>query len=304
MVGKFPSFSLQNLCPQCQAEDSRFKSALWTEDYHGPVRSFGELCQAYQFVHDHYVELGYMRPLETKMRYSILDLLPSSSVFISCNGTTLAGTISVVQDNLAGLPLGCAFSAELDYLRALGETLAECTMFACNTVTSLASASHQKLMQWVFSWCCINDISKLCIVVHPKHLNFWHKIVGFEILAATRHCQHVKENPGIMLTLDIAGLVSGKKQPTAFIKKFRRIKIDPSAFVDDYRPDDQEVASLLLANKPALKTITRYQLALINRFYPLAVKQILALATDKKIDLELRGLEPLTPGLQSRCSTN
>ena len=244
-------------------------------DYDGPARSFAELCGAFKMVHDNYTELGYMARATSGMRYSVFELLPSATTFISMQDNRIVGTVSGVPDSLAGLPLCCAFQDEVEKLRAYGKNLAECTMFACDTNSSIMSVTYLKMMQWILSWACLHDIHNLCIVVHPKHKNFWEKIAGFTVLAEPRCCQHVMDNPGVLLTLDVEALLRGTQKPTRLMSKLKSFQINPTALIEDYRPDEEDIIKLLAAEPRLLKTINKYHLAILTRFYPFAVQQLL-----------------------------
>ena len=243
--------------------------AHWGDlNYIGPVRSFDHLCQAFSLVHNNYVQLGYMKPHTTGMRYSVYEILPTSMTFVSVRDGRVTGTLTTVLDSMAGIPLENVFNDRLEALRRCGATAAEATMFACaHGSQGFANRALCSLMQYSFSWCCLYGVTDLCIVVNPCHRRFWQQAVKFEVLEETRSCRHVRGNPGVLLRLDIKATLQGRLAETSIIRKLRSASPDPRLYIDNYLLSDADVARLLGGRPEIEANLTRHQRAMMERYY-------------------------------------
>jgi len=182
--------------------------------YRGPARDFEQLCRAFALVHDRYLQLGYMEQHESGMRYSLLNLLPQSTTFVVEESTRISGTLSVVVDSPAGLPGSKEFGGEFDKLRGQGKLIAEATMFACREESAKNFDVSLQLMTVAFKWCIEIGIDELCMIVNPRHVGFYEKVLGFRRMGDVQPMGHVEGNAGIMLCCDVSGILKGEANVT------------------------------------------------------------------------------------------
>lgn len=181
-----------------------------TTVYRGPARDFEQLCRAFALVHDRYLQLGYMEQHESGMRYSLLNLLPQSTTFVVEDEAGVAGTLSVVIDSQAGLPGSNEFGEQFSELRTQGRIVAEATMFACREESAKNLDVSLQLMAIAFSWCLETGVDDLCMIVNPRHVGFYEKVLGFERLGDEHPMGHVEGHAGIMLRCNVTAILKGE----------------------------------------------------------------------------------------------
>lgn len=82
-----------------------------------------EIAQALQIVHNSYVELGYIEPQESRMRFNKFLALPTTVFLIAKYKNQVIGTMSIICDSALGLPSESAWNFK--QLRSSGKLLAE-----------------------------------------------------------------------------------------------------------------------------------------------------------------------------------
>lgn len=240
-----------------------------------PVGDYEDLCAAFKLVHDRYVDSGYMEANISHKRYGALQLLPVSRTFIAREGGVIAGTATVVLDSRAGLPSGRLFKKEFAELRIQRRSIAEGTMFACQPTSDRVSREViRQLMRSVFWWCNLIGLDDLCVVVNPKHLIFYQRMLGFEPLSGTKGCRYVKGAPGILLRLDLRSILEGTKELTSsarsiFISDCLQLSLD-----NGFELGEAEVSKLLLAQPDVFLNASEEQRACLRKRYPVAVSNL------------------------------
>jgi len=97
-----------------------------SEDFHCyPARSMADLDKAYQLVYREYLQKHYCSPHPSGFHYTYYSVLPESRTFLLEKNNNFVGTISLVVDSEAGLPLEAIFPKEISEFRAPGRRLAE-----------------------------------------------------------------------------------------------------------------------------------------------------------------------------------
>ena len=86
--------------------------------------------QAFRLVHDQYNWRGYMAPAPSGRRLMVHNALPTTKVFVARRGRHVAGTVTVVQDSLFGLPLDDLYRAEVAAIRRDEHRIAEVVALA------------------------------------------------------------------------------------------------------------------------------------------------------------------------------
>ena len=113
------------------------------------------------------------------------------------------GTISVGFDGPQGLLAEDSFQEEIDAMRAAGATLCEFTKLAMDSVVSskrvLASLFH---VAYIFAY-RIQGCDHLLIEVNPRHVRYYERMFGFEIVGEKRMNRRVNA-PAILLALEFA----------------------------------------------------------------------------------------------------
>ena len=243
--------------------------------YCGPARDFAQLCRAFALVHDRYLELGYMTQHESGMRYSLLNFLPQATTFVVEEGSKVLGTLTVVIDSPAGLPGEEVYSEEFEQRRAERRIVAEATMFSCGADKQTQASVSLQLMALAFSWCAETGVDDLCLIVAPKHVGFYEKILGFERLGKERPVKHVEGNAGILLLCNVAAVLSGEGQITRQGARLLLASQDLGTLAfNRINLLDVEVATLLDFCPELLTHADPAQREAVERYYPLACASI------------------------------
>ncbi len=143
----------------------------------------GELEQAFALVHDEYLKLGYIsQPDPSRMYYGIHNLLPETATLTVNSDSKVVATLTLVPDTKAyGLPMDKIYNTELNELRREGRKLSE----LCGLVTSSKLRWKNLYMQMcriVYKHALCSGIDDFCIMVNPKHVEFYKTIFLFEKL--------------------------------------------------------------------------------------------------------------------------
>ncbi|MCB0332139.1 MAG: response regulator [Bdellovibrionales bacterium] len=175
-----------------------------------PITSFRELYDSFRLVYTQYMQAGLAEATPSELRYFLRDLIPISTCFVALWGNEVVGTASAVVHSLVGLPSGTLFSPQIEQLTRHGRTVMESTKFACNA----SKVSHSRreggrsfvaaeLLKMLFAWCQEIGVDDWLIVVHPKHVTYYHENLGFQIFSQQVTCKHVSDQPGVLLRLPI-----------------------------------------------------------------------------------------------------
>ena len=176
-----------------------------------PVRTFSELCAAFTMVHDNYVASGYMTPHSSGMRDTALQLLPVSTTWIAIYGNEIIGTGTVVAYSPAGLPSSAVFADHFRAPRSKGRTVAEATLLACRSHSEANAVSIIcAILSRVVHFSRIDDF---CVVADPKHLSFWHEVLGFEILTNARNYGHAGDILAFSCASICGALLASRSSP-------------------------------------------------------------------------------------------
>jgi hypothetical protein len=155
----------------------------------------GELAEAFKLLHDEYVRSGLMDPHPSGMRVTPYHALPTTTTLVAKVDGRVIATLSVVKDNVFGLPLDKIFDSS--ELRRSGARLAE--------ISSLAIAKDWRqnrgavlwpLLKYLYEYCVrYVGVDYMLIAVAPSHFDFYRAILGFETLGSVESYGFVKGAP-------------------------------------------------------------------------------------------------------------
>jgi hypothetical protein len=139
-----------------------------------------EWAQSFALVYKEYLASGYIKQHPSEMHFSVYNLLPTTCVFIFRTYVTVISTLTQIFDSeLFGLPMDALYRPELDALRTRGRKIAELSALAtpletrwCNLMVFLSKT--------MFEYSMMNNINDICIMVNPKHVNFYKTMFLFE----------------------------------------------------------------------------------------------------------------------------
>ncbi|NLF24382.1 MAG: hypothetical protein GX589_01820 [Deltaproteobacteria bacterium] len=177
---------------------------------------FDHLLAAFRLVFREYLRTGYCCESEGPFRCSLFDFLPNCRKFLYRDYRgNLAGTASLVLDSDAGLPADGVFSKELNDLRLAGCKLAEGTMFAIDS-NNPCKFALPLLMASFFRTAQCERVSDIVLIVNPKHVDFYVRVLEFQAISGPKPCPHVANASGVLLRRNISRLsLSDIKSPWA-----------------------------------------------------------------------------------------
>lgn len=158
---------------------------------------------AFSLVHDEYLRQGYLaRPTPSGMIYRLHHLLPTSLTLVLKDGDATIGTLTHVLDtDLYGLPMDKLYGRELDALRRQGCRLAELSALAVRRSHCLQSL-FMLLVRAAYGVALKESVTDFCIMVNPRHADFYRSMFLFEDLGPTRPYPLVNA-PAVALRADL-----------------------------------------------------------------------------------------------------
>lgn len=237
---------LHNRTTQLQVLPESRKRTREQDNDQGVVTSLAhtqwEIQAALRMVYEAYVETGLISANPFEMRVTPYHVLPTTNVFIARREQEIVGTLSLIRDCALGLPMEDVYSAEVNSRRARGLNVAE--------VSCLADSSHGKsnmlsvviqLMSHMAQFARRQGVDELLIAVHPHHVGFYERFIGFEVIGEQRQYAAVSDNPAVALALDLNGMPVN--HPRAYQRFFGKAFADADLVA--HRPDSSTIAMLL-----------------------------------------------------------
>lgn len=171
------------------------------------VTSRRDLHEALGLVYRAYRATGLIDENPFGLRVTKYHLLQTTHVFVAHKLSELAGTLTLVRDGVCGLPMEDLYADEVHQRRARGRKVAE--------VSCLADASYGKanmlsvvlkLMSHMAQFARRNGVDELLIAVHPHHVGFYQRFIGFEVIGPQADYSAVCDNPAVPLALDLEAM--------------------------------------------------------------------------------------------------
>jgi hypothetical protein len=182
-----------------RVEDVRFKIADTKE----------ELEQAYELVHDVYVQEGYADPHTSGIRVNLRYALPTTTTFVGKADGRVVITMTIIGDSPLGLPMDMIFSQELYGLRSADRYIAEVGAFASHPDfrrRQQVAAFYTNKIMWTYAVRHLG-VDDLVIAINPKHEWIYKHLLLFEKIGGLRAYNYVKDAPAIAMRLDLQTVV-------------------------------------------------------------------------------------------------
>jgi hypothetical protein len=155
-----------------------------------------------QLIKERYEWRGYQSVASAAPRSSV-NIHGRKKTFLAASGTEPLGTISIMLDSEAGLAADGLFKKEIDHFRKLGCRVCEMGRLAISpTDDSREVVATLFNIAYIYTR-VLNQASDTFIEVNPRHVNYYRRLLGFEVAAEERHCSRV-DAPAILLRLDLA----------------------------------------------------------------------------------------------------
>lgn len=242
-----------------------------------------ELEQAFSLVYNEYREEGYIRDSDRSgLHFNIHHILPETVVFVFKSYLKVISTLTLIFDSETfGLPMDVLYGKELDALRRRKRRLVE--------LSSLATAEDarwhnvfmylNRAMVW---YAMYRNATDLCIMVNPKHVDFYKLILLFDDLGPLQYYSKVSA-PAVALRLDLDDVHDKFRETYSALdfdcdvhRFFFNITTTQVASVDEKdlivkKPrtlDIDTVRYFFIEKKNILKTATPEQMDYVRSIYP------------------------------------
>jgi len=167
--------------------------------------SASDLVEAYELVHDAFVDEGLLDPRESRRRIRAWELTPELATFVAKSSGRVVGVMSVVGDSRdLGLPSDAVFGTELGVLRGSGRRVAEITNLAIAREFR-ATSVFLELARAVLAWGLDHGFDDGFAAVSPKHGPYFERVLRFEPWGARRSYRLDADDPVEGFRLDLHG---------------------------------------------------------------------------------------------------
>jgi hypothetical protein len=198
-------------------------------------------------VYENYVESGLIESNPIRARVLRHHALSTTEVLVAKVRDEVIATASVIRDSALGLPIDSVYPAEIQMRRRRGIRLAEVSCLADRRGQTSRNTVNA-LMAFIAQSAKLRGVDQLLIAVHPRHVKFYSRFLGFEVFGELRDYEAVRGNPAIGLCLDLNELVV--HSPAAFDRLFGRPHTaDQLAFRPLSRNARRYVSELLTASR-------------------------------------------------------
>ena len=201
-----PRSLMSRRCGACDAIDRAIAVSDIVRDIRVKIASdIDEWEQAFRLVAANYRARGYDVPGSLPYRFTPHHALPETVILVAKHGDRVVATLSLIPDTTwLGLPMESIYDAEVTQLRRQGRRLAEATSLAD---ASLSLREFVRVFRALITLAMQYHVSRggdsWVITVHPRHRNFYQKILGFVPLGSCRAYPAVQGHPAEAYILDV-----------------------------------------------------------------------------------------------------
>ena len=159
--------------------------------------------QAYHLIYEQYLARGYTRAKNSGLWLTLFDgLEDTTTLIIMDDQEEVVRTLTLVPDGPMGLPADDLFKDILDNLRAQGR-LGEVSGFAANPDREARIESAVILVNTAAMLGMRHGLTHFVITVHPRHMGFYKRGLGFEPVGEVRSYDKVDGAPARLLAVDL-----------------------------------------------------------------------------------------------------
>jgi hypothetical protein len=158
------------------------------------AETIDEYVEAARLVYDGYHARGILDAHEARVRITPFLALPSTLIFVALQEGRIVGTISVVVDGPAGLPMETIYGKEVAALRAQGRRIAE--VGALCVTPGLRGFGVPFLLNKAMGLSArdVARVDDLVIAVHPRAHDLYRALLGFETMGPIREYPSLKKS--------------------------------------------------------------------------------------------------------------
>lgn len=232
------------------------KNGFFSDNTRGAVvrraTSAADYAQVFRFVHDTYVQCGWVCPQTSGLRIRPWDLCPTTAVFMAKHEGKVVGSLIVVGDTPdLGLPVDLAFADITNELRSPGRSLAEMSVQIVAPAFRRGSLLTE-LQRCAFAHMAHKGYSDLLAIVSPVQRHFM-EIVDLHTLTEPRRWHPNLEDLVVLVAGDRPSFdarMTSASSRKGSLDDFRcRFLVSENPYVDQVPQWDTE--ALALFEEPA-----------------------------------------------------
>ena len=167
--------------------------------------------RAWRMAYRVYSSCGYVPPDPNGMITSAFDASPTTfTLLVEDEHGREAATVTLVFDSENNLPCDEIFAPELTALRGQGRKLVEVTRLAIDEAHTGSKQLLVVLFNFIFVFARrIRGFDDFVIEVNPRHVNYYRRLLLFEVAGSERPCPRVNGAPAVLLRVDLG---SGERE--------------------------------------------------------------------------------------------
>lgn len=175
---------------------------------------YRQVESAWSLVYASYLQSGLIHPNSAAV-HAVPQAVQDQAVVVSGKvGPTPVYTMSGYMDGAMGLPLDLVYPEQLDAMRDNGRILGEIGLFAQHrNFTSRPVNALFELIRHVTHFILHCGATDGVIGVHPRHVGFYTRLLGFEVAGPEKVYPTVRHNPVVLLRIDWARATAQRALP-------------------------------------------------------------------------------------------
>lgn len=179
--------------------------------------------KAFQLAYEVYLAKGYIAPNSTKMLISKSDFTSNTCIININDGDEVIASATLNFQDKNDLPCQELYADEIQPLLDLNYKLVEITRLVIKENHRHSNLLLAQLFQaaFIFSY-QIKKVEQLVIEVNPRHIAFYQRLLGFNILGGEKECERVNNAPAFLLHLNLNYVNSN-------LEKFYNNKLEESS---------------------------------------------------------------------------
>ena len=162
--------------------------------------------RVYRFAHEIYSAVSLAQDDGTGMVVSPYDAGPETFTLLAEDESgSIVGTVSLVFDSERGLPCDEIYWLETGRLRAENRSMAEVTRLALRKDMAASREVLLRLFNLIYIYARrVRGYTDFLIEVHPRHVKYYERTLGFERSGSEQKCPRVGGAPAVLGRLDLA----------------------------------------------------------------------------------------------------
>ncbi|QDU36059.1 hypothetical protein Mal4_03420 [Maioricimonas rarisocia] len=169
------------------------------------ARTHEEWLAAYRLAYENYLRKGLVSENIFGIRVTPFHLLPETTTFVSLQDSEQVATVTLIGDSSDGIPMESIFPNQVAQIRDEGATFGEVSSLASRPMpTKEFLQVYLKLMRLMAQYARSVGMERFLMVVHPRHVPFYKRMMGFRMIGETRSYPTVCGAPAVPCQLEFA----------------------------------------------------------------------------------------------------